>query len=61
MKAKVDQEACIGCGLCVATCPAVFAMGGDKAIIVATPVPRDAETDCKKATEECPVTAIVLG
>lgn len=26
MKANVDQNTCIGCGLCVGTCPAVFHM-----------------------------------
>ena len=29
MKAKVDENACIGCGLCENTCPEVFKMNED--------------------------------
>jgi len=58
MKAKVDADLCIGCGLCVSTCPEVFKMQEDKAVVIATPVPKGAEDACKKAAEECPVTAI---
>lgn len=32
MKIKIDKNICIGCGTCVALCPAVFSMGeNDKA------------------------------
>jgi ferredoxin len=58
MKAIVDKEACIGCELCVQTCPEVFEMQGDKAEVIAEPVPEDAEDTCKEAAENCPVDAI---
>ncbi|MFH1189579.1 MAG: ferredoxin [Candidatus Omnitrophota bacterium] len=60
MKAVVDADTCIGCGLCVSTCPEVFKMEEDKAVVIASPVPKGAEETCKKATEDCPVTAITV-
>ena len=60
LKARVDADACIGCGLCESTCPEVFKMDGDKAIIIGSVVPAGVEETCKKATEECPVTAIII-
>ena len=38
----------------------VFKMEGDKAIVAVAAVPKGAEETCKKAVEECPVTAIVI-
>lgn len=35
-------------------------MEEDKAIVIVDVVPKQAEDTCKKATEECPVTAIIL-
>ncbi len=58
MKAVIDKDACIGCGLCVSTCEQVFKMEDDKAIVYADSVPKGIEEDCKKAVDECPVTAI---
>ncbi len=60
MKARVDPDICIGCGLCANTCPEVFDMQGDKAVVKVSTVPDGAQDTCKKATEECPVTAIFL-
>jgi ferredoxin len=35
-------------------------MADDKAIVYVSVVPKPAEETCKKAAEECPVTAIIL-
>ncbi|MCM8761640.1 MAG: ferredoxin [Candidatus Omnitrophica bacterium] len=60
MKAKIDANACIGCGLCVTTCPQVYKMEDDKAVVIGSIVPKDAEESCKQAADECPVTAIAI-
>ena len=60
MKVTIDADACIGCGLCVSTCPEVYKMDDDKAVLCVTAIPKDVEDTCKKAAEDCPVTAIVV-
>lgn len=52
---KVDQNKCIGCGMCAGMCPETFIMNHDgKAEVV-----KDEITDCaKNAAESCPVSAI---
>jgi ferredoxin len=60
MKAIVDEETCIGCGLCAETCPEVFEMGDDKARVKVDEVPEDVADTCKEAVEDCPVEAITL-
>ena len=60
MKVKVDPDICIGCGLCASTCPEVFEMKDDKAVVIIAVVPKNVEEACKKATDECPVTAIFI-
>lgn len=60
MKANVNQETCIGCGLCESICPAVFSMTGAVAEVIATPVPSPNELACQEAVESCPVAAITI-
>ncbi len=60
MKAVVNADTCIGCGLCAETCPAVFAMEGSVAKPIVESVPADAQAACREAAEACPVEAIVL-
>ncbi|MEI9476474.1 MAG: ferredoxin [Deltaproteobacteria bacterium] len=58
MRVTVDEEACIGCGLCVETCPEVFELKDDKAIAKMEEVPEELVESCREAAEECPVEAI---
>ena len=60
MSVTVDEETCIGCGLCAETCPEVFEMNDDKARVKVDEVPEDALESCKKAAENCPVEAIEM-
>ena len=60
MRAVIDEDACVGCGLCPETCPEVFEMDDDKAQVKIDVVPPEAETACLEAAEECPVDAITV-
>ena len=52
MKAHVDQELCIGCGLCTTLCPDVFELNEEgKAVAVN-------EGEVQDAIDNCPVSAI---
>jgi len=61
MKAKVDPETCIACGLCAEVCPEVFEMT-DAGPAEAKPgdVPPEAEATCRQAADDCPVEAISI-
>ena len=58
MRVKVDEETCIGCGLCAESCPEVFEMVDDKARAKADEVPEEFVDTCREAAEDCPVEAI---
>lgn len=60
MKATVDQDLCVGCGLCPELCPDVFRMDGDKAVAKVDEVPAEAEEACRDAAEQCPAEAIKI-
>ena len=42
MAIKIDEEACISCGVCASTCPSTFEMAGDKAKVINA----DSTDDC---------------
>lgn len=60
MKAIVDADECTGCELCTTTCPEIFEMEDDIAIVKGDSVSGDLEETCRQAAEECPVECIVL-
>lgn len=62
MKAIVDKEACIGCGVCPEECPGVFSMDkDDKAIAIEGEIPADQMDAAMRAKDACPVEAITIG
>lgn len=59
MKAHVDKDVCIGCGLCPSICPEVFDMDDDgKAHEIVDEVPSENEDGAREAADSCPVSAI---
>lgn len=61
MKAKIDRDGCISCGLCPDTCPEVFQMADDgKAEVIADEVPKGKESQAEEAAEGCPVSVITI-
>lgn len=52
---KVDQNACIGCGLCAGMHPEVFAMNEDGK---SEPISQENEAAAREAASACPVGAI---
>ena len=58
MKAYVDQDVCIGCGLCTGTAPEVFDMNDvGNAEAVADTTDENKES-VQSAIDNCPVSAI---
>ena len=69
MKIKIDQDGCIACGACEATCGDVFVLDGDAAGIVekyqkGSPaegeVPDDLSSCASDAAGSCPVQVIAV-
>ena len=55
----VVNENCIGCGLCVSTCPEYFTMADTgKSVALDGPVPVGHEGEAETAARGCPVDAI---
>jgi len=61
MKAYVDKDGCIACGLCTEVCPEIFSMEDDgKAGASNEEIAENLITSAKAAEEECPVSVITV-
>lgn len=59
MKAYVDQDGCISCGLCIDVCPEVFSYNEDeKSEPIKDEIPDDALDAAVEARDGCPVSVI---
>ena len=59
MKVRVDQEACIGCGMCIDICPEEFKYNeDDKSEAISQEVKSELQSKVSEAAEVCPVDAI---
>jgi ferredoxin len=60
MKVRVDKNKCLGCGMCISLCPAVFELKNGKSQ-VKSKADLEKYKDCiKEAAENCPVAAITI-
>lgn len=60
MKAIVDPNLCVGCGICEQLCDTVFEMNDGMAKVRGTEVLPEEEASCKEAADACPVDAITI-
>lgn len=60
MKATVDQEGCIACGLCEHTAPEVFRLDGGAAEVICAQIAPEDEEVAQEARDNCPVSVISL-
>lgn len=58
MRANVDQNICIGCGLCIGMVPDVFRMNDDNKAEVYQDATLENESMVQDAISSCPVSAI---
>lgn len=60
MKAVIDRDGCIGCGLCPSTCSEVFRMADDGLAEVHGAVTPDTQACVQDAADNCPVSVISI-
>jgi ferredoxin len=61
MKAYIDKDGCIACGVCVAICPAVFQIGADGlAEVYMDDIPESFMGSVEETMDSCPVSVITI-
>ncbi|MBR5273045.1 MAG: ferredoxin [Clostridia bacterium] len=59
MKAKVNKDMCISCGICVTVCPEVFAFDDNSlAESIVDEIPKECLSAAEEARDSCPVSVI---
>lgn len=61
MRAVVDKDTCISCGLCVSTEPEVFEFDDDGKAVAVADTTEENEDMVQQCIEGCPVNAITSG
>lgn len=61
MRAEIDRDGCISCGVCAETCPEVFRMGDDGlAEVYIDIIPAELEASAMEARDSCPASVITV-
>jgi ferredoxin len=61
MRVVVDEDLCLGCGVCESLVPEVFSQANEPfAEVLVDPVPEELEDAVREAAEECPEEAIEI-
>jgi ferredoxin len=61
MKATIDRDGCIGCGVCADICEEVFQMADDGlAEVIVDEIPAGLEADAQEARDNCPTEVISI-
>ena len=61
MKASVDQDGCISCGLCIEVCPEIFSYNeNDISQAIEGDISENLMEQAKEARDGCPVNVIDL-
>ncbi|NMC56368.1 MAG: ferredoxin [Eubacteriaceae bacterium] len=60
MKAIIDRDGCISCGMCVDVCPEVFSFADDGKAQVHAEITVDMEDKAEEARDSCPVSVISI-
>jgi ferredoxin len=61
MRVIVDEDLCLGCGICEGLAPDVFSLANEPfAEVLVDPVPEEFEEDVIQSAEECPEEAIII-
>lgn len=58
MKITIDENACVGCGLCVNLCPEIFALKDNN--IAQVKPEKSCDKNLHKIASQCPVNAILV-
>ncbi len=61
MRVVVDEDLCLGCGICEGLAPEVFSLANEPfAEVLVDPVPEEFEDAVRESAEECPEMAIEI-